>query len=45
MQSDTPQTVLSVEDFLERCGDEPRYELIDGVLRDRVKRWSMPYPI
>jgi Uma2 family endonuclease len=34
MQSYTPQILLSFEDFLDRYGDDPRYELIDGVLRD-----------
>lgn len=34
MQSYTPQILLSFEDFLDGYGDDPRYELIDGVLRD-----------
>ncbi|WOD37684.1 Uma2 family endonuclease [Nodosilinea sp. E11] len=29
-----PSTSLTLEDFLARYGDDPRYELIDGELRD-----------
>ncbi len=29
-----PSTFLTLEDFLVRYGDDPRYELIDGELRD-----------
>ncbi|MEM9772433.1 MAG: Uma2 family endonuclease [Cyanobacteria bacterium P01_D01_bin.73] len=30
----TPTKSLTVEEFLQRYGDDPRYELIDGELRD-----------
>lgn len=30
----TPSKLLSFEDFLNQYGDDPRYELIDGELRD-----------
>jgi Uma2 family endonuclease len=30
----TPSKTLSFEEFIARYGDNPRYELIDGVLRD-----------
>ncbi|MBD2028186.1 Uma2 family endonuclease [Leptolyngbya sp. FACHB-711] len=30
----TPSKILSFEDFLSQYGDDPRYELIDGELRD-----------
>ncbi len=30
----TPSKLLSFEDFLRQYGDDPRYELIDGELRD-----------
>ena len=30
----TPSANLTTEEFLHQHGDNPRYELIDGVLRD-----------
>ncbi|MGF1536161.1 MAG: Uma2 family endonuclease, partial [Elainellaceae cyanobacterium] len=30
----TSQKILTYEDFIDRHGDDPRYELIDGELRD-----------
>jgi hypothetical protein len=38
----TPAKTLTFEEFLSQYGDNPRYELIDGELRDIIIRGLFP---